>query len=197
MPLLYLIRHPHTQVDLSTPVAAWRLSDAGRAQTGALAAARFWEHVAAVYPSTEPKAIRPAEAAARPGTPVIPLADLAEVDRTAYTAPDMDAYTAAVAAFLAGPDTSIHGWETAAHALARFRRGMADALSRHAETDTLAVITHGLVLTLYTAHLRGEPPSFAWWQVLDFAAVCAVDRATMQPLTGFLTAPYADLPLPG
>ncbi len=197
MSLLYLIRHPHTQVDPRLPAHAWDLSDAGRAQVKALVGAPFWSHVATIYPSQERKAIVPAErAAVRHGLPVRPLAALNEVDRRAYTAPDRAAYEAAVAAFFARPAASHRGWETAAAALARFQGGIADLLTRHDESESVAIIAHGLVLTLYMAHRRGEAPSMDGWRALGFGAVAAVDRAALRPLTDFLPAPYAGLPLP-
>ncbi len=197
MPLLYLIRHPHTQVDLNTPVAEWDLSPEGRAQVEALIAAPFWRHVAALYPSAERKAIQPAErVAAYGGQPVRPLSALNEVDRSAYSAPDQAAYVAAVEAFFAHREERYRGWETAAAALARFQAGIADVLARHDEPESAAVITHGLVLTLYVAHRRGEAPSPTWWRGLGFCTVAAVDRATQRPLTEFLPAPYSGLPQP-
>lgn len=197
MPLLYLIRHPHTRVDLDTPAAAWDLSDAGRAQLTALVAAPFWRHVAAVYSSDQRKA---AEAAAmvadhyRLKATALPALD--EADRSAYTAPDVASYQAAVAAFFAHPETSYRGWETAASTLARFQAGIADVLARHAESESVAVVTHGLNVTLYIAHRRGQAPSLDWWRSLGFCTVAAVDRATRQPLTEFLPAPYSGLPQP-
>ncbi|MBN1965235.1 MAG: histidine phosphatase family protein, partial [Anaerolineae bacterium] len=107
MSILYLVRHPHTRVDLKTPAQAWGLSETGRSELDALLAAPIWPYIAALYPSTEGKARQPAERIAeRYGLPVRPLAALGEVDRHAYTAPDQASYAAAVAAFFAQPEAS-------------------------------------------------------------------------------------------
>lgn len=197
MPLLYLIRHPRTQVDLSAPADTWGLSAEGEAQTAALLAAPFWRQVAAIFPSTERKAILPAEAAgARYGIPVKPIADLREVDRSAYSPPDQPGYETAVAAFLTQPAASAHGWETASAALERFQRGIKSALAQVGAADNAAIVAHGLVLSVYMAHLRGEAPSLARWKALGFCTVAAVDRATMQLLADFTPAPYNSLPVP-
>lgn len=198
MSVLYLIRHPQTRVDLSAPAHTWHLSDEGHAQVEALAEARFWARVAAIYPSEERKAVLPAEIiAARYGLPVRPLPMFNEVNRGAYTAPDRAAYQAAVEAFFSRPEESVHGWETASSALTRFRSGVEMALAGPEEGESLAGIGHGLALTLYMAHLRGEEPSAALmapWRALGFGAVAAVERATLRPLTDFVAALYVGLP---
>jgi len=195
--LIYLIRHPHTRINLETPAATWDLSEIGQAQTAALLNAPFWPHVSAVYPSREPKAVTTAkEAALRYNIPVVPRSAFGELDRSAYTAPDERAYEVAVAACFATPAESPHGWEPAAAALFRFKREMAQVLSWHPPEESIAVVSHGLVLALYMAHLRGQEPTLSAWRAVDFAAIAAVDRASLRPVSAFLTAPYPNLPLP-
>lgn len=197
MALLYLIRHPHTKLDLARPSTDWDLSETGRAQIAVLLDAPCWPHVRAVYASAEHKAMIPAEmAATRYGLTWRPVATLGEVDRRAYVAPDQASYEAAVAAFFARPEASPFGWETAAAALSRFRTALEGLLARHAPEESLAIVSHGLVLSLYEAHLRGEPPSLERWRALPFCAIAAVERGLLKPVTGFLAAPYAGLPVP-
>lgn len=197
MALLYLIRHPHTRVELDVPAPEWGLSDAGQEQTAALLEAPFWPRVAAIYPSREPKALAVAKAAALAHTlPVMPRAALGEVDRTAYVPPDEATYQATVAAFFANHDHSPHGWEPARVALERLKAEIARLDALHGPDESFAIVSHGLVLTLLLADLRGEPPTLDLWRGIGFAAVAAVDRATSAPLTGFLPAPYTGLPIP-
>ena len=88
MSIVYLIRHPHTCVDLSRPAAEWDLDEAGEAELAALLDAPFWPSLAALYASGERKAIRVAEGAAdRYGLAWESLAGLGEVNRAAFTAP--------------------------------------------------------------------------------------------------------------
>lgn len=197
MALLYFIRHPHTQVNLSLPVTCWGLSDTGRAQTNALLRAPFWLHISTIYCSREEKAILPAkEAALHHNLTVIPRSGLGEVNRSTYTAPDQAAYEVAVQAFFTHPEESPCGWETAADALARFRSTLAQILAAHPDDESLAIVSHGLVLALFMAHLAGENPTIQRWKAMDFCTVAAVDRTAMTPLTGFLAAPYPAIPLP-
>lgn len=197
MGLLYLIRHPHTQIDLSVPAHDWGLSDQGRQQVGDLLEAPFWPHIHTIYPSRELKAITAAkEAALRYEIPIIPRSALGEVDRSAYVAPDQDAYRANVANFFAQPDQSAQGWETAAAAGQRFQQEMAQILSWHEADQHVAIIAHGLILTVVTAALLNQPPTLESWLAIGFASVAVVDRATMQPVSAFIRAPYEGLPLP-
>ncbi|MBN2470210.1 MAG: histidine phosphatase family protein [Anaerolineae bacterium] len=197
MALLYLIRHPHTRVDLATPATEWGLSDAGETQAEALLEAPFWPHISAIYPSREPKTIAAAKEAALAFTlSVIPRAALGEVDRTAYVPPDEATYQATVTAFFAQPGHSPHGWEPARTALERIKAEIARLNALHGPDESFAIVSHGLVLTLLMADLRGEPPTPDLWRAIGFATVAAVDRATNAPLTGFLPAPYSGLPIP-
>ncbi len=197
MALLYLIRHPHTRVDLDVPASEWGLSAAGEAQTTVLLKAPFWPHIAAIYPSREPKALAAAKEAALAYTlPVIPRAALGEVDRTAYVPPDEATYQATVSAFFANQDHSPHGWEPARAALERIKAEIARLDALHDPDDSFVIISHGLVLSLLLADLRGEPPTLDSWRGVGFAAVAALDRASGALLTGFLPAPYTGLPLP-
>lgn len=195
MSYLYLIRHPLTVPDPATPASAWRLSDAGYAQVRDLIAAPFWAQVRAVYTSDQYKAAVVGEAAAAAHTiPHHIIPDLTEAGRESWAG--RDAFLAAQGRFFAQPDEPpLPGWEPARSAGERFCTAMDGILARHAEDESLVVVAHATVLTLYNAHLRGEPPSFAFWQSIGFAAVQAVDRATLQPLTAYLTAPFDGLPV--
>ncbi|MBN1202907.1 MAG: histidine phosphatase family protein [Anaerolineae bacterium] len=196
MPLLYLIRHPLTQPDPAIPASGWRLSDAGHAQVRALAAAPFWRAVTAVYTSRSYKAAVVGEAVhTQHGIPFEQVQALEEARRDTWMG--MEAFRSTQRLFFDRPDQPPHPeWEAADAARARFVAAMDGILKQHALTESLAVVAHGTVLTLYVAHLRGEVPSYDGWERIGFAAVMAVDRASLRPLTAFLAAPYDGLPVP-
>lgn len=197
MSLLYLIRHPHTHIDLDVPSPEWGLSVEGQAQTANLLEAPFWPHVAAVYPSREPKSITAAkEASLAHEIPAIPRAALGEINRASFVAPNEASYQAAVAAFFENPALSPHGWEPAISALQRFKKEIMLLNSWHAAHESFAIVAHGLVLTLFMADLQGVHPSLSMWREIGFAAVAAVDRASLTLQSDFLNAPYEGLPLP-
>jgi broad specificity phosphatase PhoE len=197
MSLIYLIRHPHTAVDLSMPAETWNLSAEGCRQLADLLQAPIWPHVTAIYPSQERKAIVPAkEVALRYRLNVIPRAAFGEVDRGACTPPDRAGYEAAVAAFFADPDGHPHGWEPASAVLERMLLEMDRVLSWHHADESIAIVGHGLALTVYMAHLRGVAPTLDDWRAIGFCTIATIRRETMGVLTGFIPAPYAGLPLP-
>jgi broad specificity phosphatase PhoE len=190
MPSLYLIRHPATQPDPAIPASAWPLSDEGRTQVQALLKAPFWRGVTGIFTSDQPKATAVGEAVqAAWNIPFEVIADLAEAQRDRWLG--WEAFDQAQQAFFAHPaDPLVPGWESADAARARFTAAINSILAAHPAGDSLAVVTHGTVLTLYIAGLQGVAPTYDFWQNIGFASVMAVDRATMRPVTGFLTAPY-------
>lgn len=193
MATLYLIRHPHTQPDPAIPASQWDLSEAGEAQVEALLRAPFWAQVAAVYTSPQRKTRRVGEAVrAAYGLPVHEVAGLDEAARDRWLEPA--AFQAAQRAFFAAPDRApVPGWEAANPARMRFVAALDEIFGRHTPDDSIAVVTHATVLTLYLAYLRGAPARFADWGAIGFAEVVALDRVALRPLTAFVAAPYDGL----
>lgn len=194
MGALYLIRHPHTQPDPARAASEWDLSERGRQEVEALVAAPFWTAVTALYTSPQVKAAAVGWAVhAAHGIAWTPVEALAEAARDGWLGPE--AFEAAQHDFFEQPDEpAAPDWEPAEEARVRFVTGIDEILRRHPVAQSVAVVAHATVLTLYEASLRGERATFEDWQRVGFAAVMAVDRATMQPLTPFLTAPYDALP---
>jgi broad specificity phosphatase PhoE len=192
-PRLILIRHPRTQPDPAVPASVWRLSPEGEEQVRGLVAAPFWDGVTAVYTSQEYKAAVVGEAvSAARGIPHQGVPDLREARRDGWLG--QDAFLAAQRAFFAHPDTApVPGWESAADAQARFARAMDRILTSHPAGESLAVVSHATVLTLYLAHLRGHALGIDDWSAIGFAAVMLVDRAALRPVSPFVPAPYTDL----
>lgn len=85
-------------------------------------------------------------------------------------------YEGAVAAFLAQPEASPHGWEPAAHARARFVTAMEETIAAY-PAASVAVVAHGLILTLYLSTLiGGSPADIAHWRMIPFASIARVAR---------------------
>ncbi len=193
---LILIRHPRTQPDPALPASRWRLAPEGEAQVRALVAAPFWRGVTTVYTSREYKAAVVGEAiSAAHGIPHRAVPDLREARRDVWLGPD--AFLAAQRAFFARPDAPpVPEWESGAAAQARFVRAMDGILASHPADESLAVVSHASVLTLYLAHLRGQPPDIDDWNAIGFAAVMLVERETRRPVSSFVLAPYTGLESP-
>ncbi len=193
MTRLYLIRHPHTRPDPALPASQWDLSDMGREQVEALVRAPIWGDVAAVYTSSQRKTTCVGEALrAAFQLPIDEIAGLDEAARDRWLEPDD--FQAAQRAFFALPDRPpVPGWETADAARLRFVAALDEISARHEPDESIAVVTHATVLTLYLAYLRGEPARFADWGAIGFAEIVTLDRVTRHPLTPFVAAPYDGL----
>ncbi len=194
MARLYLIRHPHTCPDPAVPASRWGLSERGEAEVWGLVALPIWARVAAVYTSREYKAAVVGQAVqSAHGVPWTQIEDLRESSRDAWI--DAAAFEAAQRAYFAhSADPPAPDWESAQAATARFVAAVEALLKAHPPDDSLAVVAHATVLTLYAAHARGAPPAYDDWRAIGFAAVQVVDRAGLCPLTPFLSPPYDGLP---
>ncbi|MBX2998238.1 MAG: histidine phosphatase family protein [Caldilineaceae bacterium] len=184
MTTLYLITHAHTQQQPNVDAATWRLSETGRTQARILAQQPFWEYVDRVVLSSEPKTRLTVEAVL--GThprPVIVDARFDELIRTAEWTHD---YAGRVAEVFAHPNVSIEGWEAAQHALTRFLAGI-ETVRQQYTGETLALVGHGLTLSLYRAHLLGQARvDLEEWRTLSFAAVAQVDLQSQELIADFV-----------
>ena len=179
---LYLITHAHTQVQPQHDARQWGLSTAGQQQAELLATLPMWHDVAAIALSSELKTRLTVDVVlARYPRPVLVDARFDELYRPGWT----DDYARQVQRAFAVPMQAAGDWEPAAVALARFRAGLADLCRQFAGT-TLALVGHGLTLSLYRAHLLGfEQVRFADWQQLSFAALALVNPVTEEWLGDF------------
>ncbi len=194
MGTLYLIRHPHTRPEPARPASEWELSERGQKEVEALVAAPIWPAVAAIYTSPQIKAAAVGRAVqAEYGIPWRVVESLTEAAREGWLGPE--AFEAAQHDFFEQPDQpAAPGWEPADEARVRFVTAVDEILRQHPLHESIAVVSHASVLRLYEADLLSERATYEKWKRIDFAAIMAVDRATMQPLTPFLTAPYDALP---
>ncbi|HEX9415499.1 MAG TPA: histidine phosphatase family protein [Gaiellaceae bacterium] len=187
-PLLYLVRHAEVIIRGDREPPEWPLSPQGLEDAHDLARAPLWSSVALVASSPEKKT----RATARPiaeaaGLEVRVEPDLREVDRGATPLVSADEYHALVAAHFAAPDESVSGWEPAGRASAR----VVACIERIAsESDGPAcIVSHGLVLSHYLAHLRGlDSPSVEEWRAIALPAVAVVDLESRE-----VRSPFASL----
>jgi broad specificity phosphatase PhoE len=169
---LFLITHAHTHQQPGVNPATWMLSETGLAQAQILASQPFWDRVDRIVLSSEPKTRLTVDAVLRTRPlPVIVDARFDELIRTGWTYD----YAGRVAEVFAHPNVSIEGWEAAQHALTRFLAGI-ETLHQQFAGETLALVGHGLTLSLYRANLLGqERVDLEEWRTLSFAAFAQVD----------------------
>jgi 2,3-bisphosphoglycerate-dependent phosphoglycerate mutase len=195
MSYLYLIRHPRTHVDPNRQSHEWVLSDSGRIELNTLAHAPFWNQVAAVYSSPQTKAIEPARVIGdKHNISVATLPGLAEVWRGTDPYLGTEEFNAALSAYFSESELAIAGWERPTDATQRFKEAVQEIVTEH-PADSVALLSHGTILTLYTAMLDSEAPNVVRWRSIQPASVAAVDVQTMRLVSGFISAPYKDVPI--
>jgi broad specificity phosphatase PhoE len=177
---IYLITHAHTEQIHSVAADAWRLSARGNEQAAALADAPFWAQVDRIVVSAEPKTLLTvAGVVERRKIPVWVDSRFDELRRTDW----IEDYGAQVAQVFAHPEHSISGWEPANSVQLRVRSGLADLKLRFAG-ETLALVGHGICLSLLRAWLLGLPTAdLSHWQRLAFgsyAYVCLDPPAVLE-----------------
>jgi broad specificity phosphatase PhoE len=152
----------------AVPAREWHLSEIGRARCQLLA-----DQLAALQPdlvvsSVAPKAIETAQIVAqRLGQTVQVVQGLHEHARSDIGLNAAE-FVAAVARFFAKPHELVFGDETADAAYTRFASALAGVIEVRCQR-TVAVITHGTVLSLFAARAAGVEP-FAFWQRLGLPA---------------------------
>ena len=191
---LYLVRHAAPVQDFTQSPDQWVLSPEGKAEAEALAAEPFWKDVRVIYSSTEPKALGTAEPAARRhNLPLRALPCLGEAARPAGQR--FDDYPGVVAQYLATPKGNLHDWEPNARVRGRIGACVWRLLDpgQNMEYDgPIAVVSHGLALTLLLATIQNEAPSFEVWQSMrqpDWAAVEVYSEGCL--VRGRLAVPFS------
>jgi broad specificity phosphatase PhoE len=167
---LILVRHSQPERVVGVPASKWRLSAEGRQRCLSLAYRLAPHQPSRVVTSLEPKAIETGQIiAAILNIPWNSMPDLHEHERPeAVRTLAPEAFRARVADLFEYHDQLVLGTETADQAHKRFAAAIADLLS-HYQEDTLSVVTHGTVMTLFISRATGlEPVSF--WKQLGLPA---------------------------
>jgi len=122
---------------------------------------RTWiAHVAAIYCSTEQKAVDGATILSEAlGLPFQQVAALGENNRAATGYLPTAEFEATADAFFARPSESIRGWERAFDAQVRIAGAVEHIASTAPGAGPIAVVSHGGVGALLLCHLKGVPIS--------------------------------------
>lgn len=172
MTTLYLITHAHTAADPAVDARKWHLSPTGVRQAARLAEQPWWSEVSCVVVSSETKTrLTVAPLLARRTLPVMVDPRVDELKRSGWTTD----YSEHVQRTFADPDRAHGGWEPASAALARIRAAVHDLAKTHPYA-VLALVSHGLILSLLRADLLHLPRvRFDDWRHLSFAAVARME----------------------
>src|SRR5207245_3761072 len=146
--MLLLVRHARTMMNKGVRSEEWRLDPAGLVDLERLRTWPGWSRVSSWYSSPERKALDTAAALAN--GPVNAVDGLREVQRWSW----LGDYEEAVVRLFGRPDVSpLPDWESGEAALRRFDLALRTLVAPHRENGDIAVVTHGLVLSLWRAHL--------------------------------------------
>ena len=157
---LILVRHSEPEIQPDKPASTWRLSERGRTRAGELAEELRGFTPTSIWSSKEPKAIETAQILTDALNVPVNVADgLEEHHRSKVPYfPTQDEFEQAIEQFFLNPEEPVLGEETAQQALWRFTA----AINRIVATGTAIIVTHGTVMTLYTASVSGVEPMRFW-----------------------------------
>jgi broad specificity phosphatase PhoE len=180
-----LVRHAQVRLDPELPPRLWELTAEGRTGAERLARLPVFAGVEAAFTSPEPKARATAEPVAKAAGVVLRVEqDLREAERCASLVDDRARFVAQIAAWLDG--APLPGWEARDAAAARIVACVARLL--HELSGDVVLVSHGTVLSLYLAWLRGEERvALAEWEAIPLPAVAVVDpvaRRIIEPWRG-------------
>ena len=183
-PELLLIKHSAPLIQPGIPANQWHLSPLGYQRAEKLAGIVSAHAPQILVASVEPKAAETAAViAVRLNLAVELLPGLHEHERSHTTLSSPETFEAAVQACLARPAELVFGDETADQAHARFSAALDGLLARY-PTQTLAVVAHGTVISLYVARRCGGGrcglEAFELWRRLSLPALIILSRPSLE-----------------
>ncbi len=172
---LVFVRHSEPQIDPSEPAGSWPLSPSGHdfaAELGNVITQHLDGATARVAASSERKAIETAEGLGLGS--VIVRDELREVSKPWY--PEPQDHQDAAARYLSGQ--AVAGWEPQRDAIERFDGVVASRADETVVDESVVLVTHGTVFTLWmNEHMASfEPVEF--WNSLSMPDAYEVDTAT-------------------
>lgn len=176
MAKLILVKHAPPEITPDVISHRWVLSAEGRHRCDWLAAELGAQGVTRLYSSLEPKALETAALVAiRLGLDLRPRRDLQENDRIGVAFGSPDALKQRMQRFFAEPSEQVVGQESAYAALNRFEAAIR-VLTAESLDRTVAVVTHGTVLSLLVAKHNPIAP-FDFWNGLALPSYVVLDAA--------------------
>lgn len=171
---LILIKHAQPVIEPDVAPNRWRLSEKGR-RSSVLLGERLGRYGPGLFVSSEePKAAETARLAAdRLGVEYAVFPGLHEHDRTG--APFFETvgeFEGEARSLFERPHEPVWGNETAEQALERFDGAVRAVLRRHA-AETLAVVAHGTVVSLFVARYN-DVDAYDLWRRLGLPSLCVL-----------------------
>ncbi len=176
---LILIRHAQPQITPTQPSHTWPLSEEGRHQCEVLAEQLRPHHPTRIITSTELKAQQTGQiVAARLGLPIGTSEGLQEQERSQVGYMDAAAFKTQIARLLTERDQLVFGQETGLQAQHRFTEAVIHLLDYY-PNDTLALVTHGTIMTLFVSAFN-DLDSVAFWCNLTLPDFLLLDNISFR-----------------
>ncbi|MCA0456089.1 MAG: histidine phosphatase family protein [Chloroflexi bacterium] len=178
---LVLVRHAASQPQPGTSAHNWQLANAGHDQCRLLADRLRPYNIRHIITSDEPKAVQTGTLLASylGDLPLSQAADLRETHRkTAPFFADETAFREAIATAMHQPQKLLYGEETFEAARLRFSAAVDRLTSAHPD-ETIALVSHGTILSLFLAHRMNVPP-YSIWSLLDMPAYAILTLPDLQ-----------------
>jgi len=184
---LILVRHAAVHVDPAIPSHEWPLTTDGRSATHQLAHQLKPYRPDRIITSEEAKArATGATLAVVLNLPTEAVPGLQEHDRRGVPYFENKAdFATAVTNFFSHPDELVFGRETAVQATARFTQTVNRQLEANPD-DTIAIVAHGTVLTLFICQHNPELSHMQFWQALTLPCAFILTLPEMKLAQSFL-----------
>jgi broad specificity phosphatase PhoE len=171
---LVLVKHALPVLDPATPPREWRLSREGEQQAKLLAQRLQAFAPLRLVSSPEPKALMTALIVATAlGVDLSSAPGLEEYDRPAGPLLSKAEHERSNAGIFADLDARVLGAETGRQALNRFSAAL-DVLLTQTSAESLVVITHGTVISLFVA-AHNDIEVFEFWRQLACSSYVVLD----------------------
>jgi len=167
---LLFIRHGKTKIDKSIPIADWDLDEKGYEQAKEVVDINEFQDVDVILSSTEKKAFLTVKPLANKlGKEIVQIKELGEIDRgKSGGSISKQEYDEMKVKIFKDLDFTDYGWETANHALNRFKKAVEEIDTKY-EGKKILIAVHGSVMNLYFADLQGKLDNiFERWKKLGF-----------------------------
>jgi broad specificity phosphatase PhoE len=166
---LVFLRHAETKKDKNIRVSQWILTESGKKSAEDLAESGIFDDVDVIISSGEEKAYLTAKPFAdRLGKKIVRVPELNELNRDKGEMMSKEEYDQMKVKIFEDLDYTDHGWETARHALNRFKQAV-DKIDEQYENKKILIVAHGTVMTLYFAYLQNKLDDiFSRWKGLGF-----------------------------
>lgn len=176
---LILVKHSLPEIIPELPASQWKLSAQGKTSCIPLARQLALYKPQTIVSSEEPKALQTASILAEElNLQAFIVADLHEQERPKPGLLSAKKFEEQVKALFANPEIVVLGSETAAQAQSRFHQAVMKLTTQH-QDETILVISHGTVITLFLQMVCQVEP-FPLWKSLGLPSYVVLNMPGFQ-----------------